>query len=64
MIRAVDELNADCFISDATWTTLRRTYDEQQAMDLMMTVGNYRGLAGLLNSTGVALDPGVPGFPA
>jgi AhpD family alkylhydroperoxidase len=64
LLRAVDELDADSFIADATWAALRQTYDEQQAMDLMMTVGNYRGLAGLLNSTGVELDPGVPGFPA
>lgn len=64
LLRVVDELDADSFISDATWAALRATYDDAQAMDLMMTVGNYRGLAGLLNSTGVELDPGVPGFPA
>lgn len=62
LIRAVDELDADCFIADATWAALARTYDEQQLMDLMMTVGNYRALAGMLNSTGVQLDDGVPGF--
>lgn len=64
LIRAVDQLNAESFIDDATWAALRRHYDEQQVMDLMMTVGNYRGLAGLLNSTGVQLDPGLEGFPA
>ena len=62
LIRAVDELNADCFIADATWAELARSYDERQLMDLMMTVGNYRALAGVLNSTGVQLDDGVPGF--
>lgn len=62
LIRAVDELNAESFISDETWAALRKHYDERQVMDAMMTVGNYRSLAGLLNSTGVQLDPGLTGF--
>jgi len=63
LIRAVDELDADSFISDATWRALRAHYDERQVMDAIMTVGNYRALAGLLNSAGVQLDPGLTGFP-
>lgn len=63
LIRAVDELNAEAFVSDAAWNALKAHYDEQQMMDAIMTVGNYRGLAGLLNSAGVQLDPGLSGFP-
>ena len=63
LIRAVDELDGDSFIADATWRTLSAHLSEQQVMDVIMTVGNYRMLAGLINSAGVQLDPGVPGFP-
>jgi alkylhydroperoxidase family enzyme len=63
LIRAADELEADSFITDATWEALSRHYDEQQLMDLIFTVGNYRALACVINSLGVQLDEGVPGFP-
>lgn len=64
LIHATDELESDCFISDETWAALCDHYTEQQVMDAIMTVGNYRALAGLLNSTGVQLDAGLSGFPA
>ena len=63
LIRAADDLEADSFITDATWQALTRHFSEHQVMDLIMTVGNYRALAGFINSTGVQLDDGVPGFP-
>ncbi|MDP6705184.1 MAG: carboxymuconolactone decarboxylase family protein [Alphaproteobacteria bacterium] len=63
LIRATDELDADAFISDATWQGLNSHYSEQQVMDIIMTVGNYRALAGFINSAGVQLDAGLSGFP-
>ncbi len=63
LIRATDELDGASFISDATWQALNAHYSEQQVMDAIMTVGNYRMLAGLINSTGVQLDDGLTGFP-
>ena len=63
LIRATDELEKECFISEPTWQALCRHYNDQQVMDAIMTVGNYRALAGLLNSTGVQLDDGLSGFP-
>lgn len=63
LIRAVDELHTDAFISSATWTALAKRYDEKQLMDVVMTVGQYNLVSMLLNTFGVQLDPGFPGFP-
>lgn len=63
LLRAVDELEADNIILDDTWKTLTQHYNEHQIADLIFTVGNYRMLAGAINSFGVQLDEGVPGFP-
>ncbi len=63
LLRAVDELHSDAFITDATWNALAKRYDEKQLMDLIMTVGEYNLVSMLLNTLGVQLDEGVPGFP-
>ncbi len=63
LIRAVDELHSDAFITDATWNALGKRYNQQQLMDVVMTVGNYNLVSMLLNTFGVQLDPGVPSFP-
>jgi alkylhydroperoxidase family enzyme len=56
LVRAVDELLSDAMITDATWTTLSRTMDEHQLMDLVFTVGAYDLLAMAFRSFGVQLD--------
>ena len=58
LIRAADELNADCFISDATWTALLSHFSEKQAMDVVFTAGQYTQVSMMLNTFGVQLDPG------
>jgi 4-carboxymuconolactone decarboxylase len=63
LIRAADELHLNTFISDATWNTLAKRYSQQQMMDLVMTVGQYNLVCMFLNTFGVPLDQGVPGFP-
>ncbi len=63
LIRAVDELHRNNFISDQTWAILSTRYDKTQLIDLLFTVGHYHLLAGVLNSLGVQLDEGVEGFP-
>ena len=63
LIKAVDELHADAFITDNTWNALTQNYDEKQMLDLIMTVGQYNLVSMFLNSTGVQLDKGIPGFP-
>jgi len=63
LIRSVDELYKDTFISDATWKTLIERYDTNQLMDLVFTVGQYQSLAMALNTFGVQLEEGIEGFP-
>jgi 4-carboxymuconolactone decarboxylase len=63
LLRAVDELHKDAFISDSTWAALAEHYTEQQIMDLVFTVGAYNLFSMALNSFGVQLDEGFTGFP-
>ena len=62
LVRAADELHADAFISDATWTALAARYDTRQLMDVVFTVGQYNLVSMALNTFGVQLDEGVEGF--
>jgi alkylhydroperoxidase family enzyme len=62
LLRAADELHDDAFISDATWAALAAAYDEKQLIDIVFTVGQYHVVSMALNTLGVQLDAGVPGF--
>ena len=63
LLRAADELNADAFITDATWNALADHYSKEQMMDVVFTVGQYHLVSMALNSFGVQLDEGLEGFP-
>jgi alkylhydroperoxidase family enzyme len=63
LLRAVDELVDDAFLSDATWQALSAHYSTEQMLDLVFTVGQYNLVSMALNSFGVQLGEGVPGFP-
>jgi alkylhydroperoxidase family enzyme len=63
LLRAVDELHRDAFVTDATWQAIAAEYDVQQLMDLIATVGTYNLVSMMLNSWGVQLDEGLTGFP-
>lgn len=58
--RAVDELETDSRLSDATYEALGADLDDRQLMDLVFTVGTYGVLATLFNTFEVELDPGIP----
>lgn len=58
--RAVDELETDSRLSDATYRALGADLDDHQLMDLVFTVGTYGVLATALNTFEVELDPGIP----
>jgi alkylhydroperoxidase family enzyme len=60
LLRAVDELHGDAFLSDATWQALAERYSTQQIMDVIFTVGQYALVSMALNSLGVQLDEGLP----
>jgi 4-carboxymuconolactone decarboxylase len=63
LIDAADELHDDQCISDGTWAALAETWSDQQLLDLVFAVGQYTLVSMALNSCGVQLDDGVPGFP-
>ena len=56
LMRATDELHADAFISDDTWSLLKQTYSDDQMMDLVFTIGNYNLVSMALNTLGVQLE--------
>ena len=64
LIVAVDELLEKKCLGEKSWQTLCDRFTTEQVMDLVFTVGQYTMLAMALNSFGVQLEPGAPGFPA
>ncbi len=63
LLRAVDELYINSFISDSTWQKLSEKYNTHQLIDLIFTVGQYNLVSMVLNTLGVQLEEGVDGFP-
>ena len=63
LLRAVDELHADSFVSDATWKVLAERYSTEQILDFLFTVGQYKLVSMVLNSAGIQLEEGFEGFP-
>ncbi len=64
LIDLADDLCRDDCVSDATYAALSERWDEQALMELVVTAGFYRLVSGYLNTFGVQLDEGVPGWPA
>ncbi len=62
LLRAVDELHADSFISDSTWKALAERFDTEQLLDFVFTAGQYKLVSMALNSLGVQLEEGFEGF--
>ncbi len=63
VLRAVDQINAERYIDDATWAELAETLDDRQMMDLVFTIGAYDLLCVATNNFGLEMDPGLAGFP-
>ena len=62
-ITVTDELCTTDDLTDATWDAALAQWGEQDLMELIFLVGNYRMLAGFLNAARVELDDGLAGFP-
>jgi len=58
LLKAVDELIHDRFISDNTWNALSRIFNQHQLMDIVFAVGNYNLVSMALNTFGVQLEKG------
>jgi 4-carboxymuconolactone decarboxylase len=61
IIQAADDLYENSVVSDETWNMLAATYNRQQMMDLVFSIGQYNLVSWALNSFGVPLDPFLPG---
>jgi 4-carboxymuconolactone decarboxylase len=59
ILRAVDELHDTATSSDATWETLASTYDDEQLLDLVFTIGQYHVVSFALNAFRVERDDGL-----
>jgi 4-carboxymuconolactone decarboxylase len=62
-ITVTDELCATNDLTDASWDEALARWGEQDLIELIFLVGNYRMLAGFLNAARVELDDGLEGFP-
>ena len=62
LMQAVDELHEDSYISNETWLNLSNYFNTKQLMDIVFTVGQYNLVSMALNSFGVQLDKGLPGW--
>lgn len=59
LLHFCDELLATDTVSDATWDRLAGRYGDTQRAELLVLVGYYRMLGGVLNGLRVELDPSV-----
>lgn len=62
-LQAVDELRREAFVSDATWKTLAKYYSKEQMIEIVYTVGAYAMTGTAINSLGIQVEEGYPGFP-
>jgi 4-carboxymuconolactone decarboxylase len=63
VLRAVDELRREAFISDRTWSVLAKHYNTKQLIEIVFTVGGYTMTGLAINSFGIQLEPGYPARP-
>lgn len=56
LLRAVDELHVNSFITDGTWRVLAARYDRRQLLDAVFTIAGYTMLSSVLNAFGVEPD--------
>ena len=68
LLRVVQELHSEQpRVSDRTWRQLSAAYDDQQLLEVLVTVGSYSMLAYIISSCDVAIEdwyadpPALPG---
>ena len=64
ILHIVDDLYTDDCVTDATWAKATEHFSVPDIVHLIAAAGCYRVVSGFLNSAGVQLDEGVPGWPA
>jgi 4-carboxymuconolactone decarboxylase len=56
ILQAADELRAEAFIADPTWSTLLRFYDTAAMLEIIFTVGGYAMTGLAINSLGIQVE--------
>jgi alkylhydroperoxidase family enzyme len=64
ILLATEELHEHSMISDETWATLSKTFDEKQLIELPVVVGQYQTVAYYQNSLRLRLHVGNLGLKA
>jgi alkylhydroperoxidase family enzyme len=62
ILRAVEEILSNLTVSDATWNTLAKSWNEQQLLEFPMMVGQYVCTAIVQNALRIRLEEGNPGL--
>jgi alkylhydroperoxidase family enzyme len=63
LLRAVDELRREAFVTGPTWSLLAKHYSARQLIEIVFTVGGYTMTGLAINSFGIQVEPGYPSFP-
>lgn len=56
-IRVTDEVLADVRMSEATWAEAEKTFSERELTELLLVIGFYNMIAGLLENFQVEIEP-------
>ena len=62
LIETVDALHERASIPDATFVRLRRVYEDEQILEIIMLAGFYRTVAYLANGLAMPLEPAASCF--
>jgi alkylhydroperoxidase family enzyme len=63
LIRLADELHDTARVSDALWKDLRRHWNDEQLVELVVLAGLYHTISFAVNALGVEHEPDAPRFP-
>jgi alkylhydroperoxidase family enzyme len=58
LLAVSDELIARRALSDATWSAVRATLRDREAIELFLLVGHYQGLASAIGGLGIQIEGG------
>lgn len=59
LMRACDQFRATKLIDDDTWQALSQRYSRRDLIELLMLIGHYEMVAGLLINSGIEAEPAV-----
>jgi 4-carboxymuconolactone decarboxylase len=63
LLQMADDLYTDFCVSEATWGELTSRWTTEEILEFLSAALGYFVVSGLLNTLGVQLDEGVPGWP-